>query len=73
MAKPDWEDAPEWANWVAQDKDGDWYWWQEQPLVLRHPFWMPSDADSTGEIDLAKRGKINTIIAEWTTNLEQRP
>jgi hypothetical protein len=28
--KPDWKDAPEWANWLAMDSDGDWYWFEDQ-------------------------------------------
>lgn len=24
--KPNWEDAPGWAEWLAQDKDGEWKW-----------------------------------------------
>jgi hypothetical protein len=72
MDKPDWSEAPEWAKWLAQDKDGDWYWWQDEPVVLREPFWMPN-ADDTGEIGLAKPAKFNEVILEWTTNLEQRP
>jgi hypothetical protein len=29
--KPDWKDAPEWANWLAMDGDGYWYWYQGEP------------------------------------------
>lgn len=29
--KPDWKDAPEWAQWLAMDGDGVWYWHQCQP------------------------------------------
>lgn len=28
---PRWKDAPDWANWLAQDGDGSWYWY-EQPI-----------------------------------------
>lgn len=31
--KPDWKDAPEWANWLAMDEDGDWFWYSETPLA----------------------------------------
>ena len=24
--KPDWKDAPEWANYLVLDEDGEWYW-----------------------------------------------
>lgn len=29
--KPDWKDAPEWANWLAMDEDGYWYWYELEP------------------------------------------
>jgi hypothetical protein len=30
--KPDWKDAPEWAMWLAQDEDGDWFWYENKPV-----------------------------------------
>lgn len=29
--KPDWDDAPKWAKWLAMDSDGDWYWYESSP------------------------------------------
>ncbi len=29
--KPDWKDAPKWANWLAQHGDGSWWWFEERP------------------------------------------
>lgn len=31
MNKPSWNDAPEWARWLARDDDGDWYWYESKP------------------------------------------
>jgi hypothetical protein len=31
--KPDWKDAPEWAQWLAQDYDGEWVWHEERPKL----------------------------------------
>lgn len=31
MNKPDWKDAPEWANWLAMDSDGIWWWYENEP------------------------------------------
>lgn len=31
--KPYWKDAPEWAQWLASDFDGQWYWYQNQPSL----------------------------------------
>lgn len=30
---PDWKDAPEWAQWLAQDSDGEWYWFACEPSI----------------------------------------
>lgn len=29
--EPSWKDAPEWAKWLAQDKDGIWSWFSTKP------------------------------------------
>lgn len=29
--KIDWDEAPEWANYVARDADGEWYWYENKP------------------------------------------
>lgn len=34
MNKPDWKDAPEWAQWLARDADGEWYWYEKQPILV---------------------------------------
>ena len=31
--KPDWKDAPEWANWLAKDKNGCWFWYEDNPSI----------------------------------------
>lgn len=31
--KPDWKDAPDWANYLAKDSDGAWFWYTSRPLV----------------------------------------
>lgn len=30
---PDWSKAPEWANWCAQDENGDVWWYQNNPCA----------------------------------------
>jgi hypothetical protein len=29
--KPDWKDAPDWANHLAQDGNGGWWWYKNKP------------------------------------------
>jgi hypothetical protein len=28
---PSWDNAPKWANWLAQDRDGYWMWYEKKP------------------------------------------
>lgn len=30
--KPTWDNAPKWANFLAMDYDGEWYWHLEEPI-----------------------------------------
>jgi len=32
--KPNWKDAPAWAEYVAQDGNGIWYWLEVKPQWL---------------------------------------
>lgn len=34
MSKPDWKDAPEWAQWLGKDANGDWWWYETEPKVM---------------------------------------
>ena len=29
--KPEWKDAPDWANYLAQNGDGVWGWYEKSP------------------------------------------
>lgn len=29
--KPSWDDAPDWASWLAMDEDGIWHWYATEP------------------------------------------
>ena len=42
--KPDWKDAPEWAQFVAMDSDGSWYWYGTKPVLNEKTgIWVTSD------------------------------
>ncbi len=32
--RPHWKDAPQWAQWLAQDADGEWFWWESMPILV---------------------------------------
>lgn len=39
--KPIWDDAPEWAKWVALSTDGEWTWFEKQPWRDGQGDYMP--------------------------------
>jgi len=30
--KPSWDDAPSWAQWLAMDPNGRWFWFSDEPV-----------------------------------------
>jgi hypothetical protein len=73
MAKPEWSDAPEWAQWLGQDSvggidfDNYWVWFERMPSKM-----------SNGWIDHSPDGRwLQTqnvaTQQEWRKTLEQRP
>lgn len=34
MSSPHWQDAPNWAEWLAQDEDGEWNWFECEPSLV---------------------------------------
>jgi len=61
--KPDWKDAPPWAQWLAMDADGEWYWYEKEPGKRISMF-----GSCGGLIEHASIDAIN-----WRETLEQRP
>lgn len=61
--KPSWNDAPEWANYLAMDADGQWYWYSGKPNASIERDMFSSKA---GICELAKTNK-------WHESLEKRP
>ena len=62
--KPSWNDAPEWAKWLAMDKDGFWYWYEKSPFTGEKAWWAEG-----GKCE--KAGEPNTD--DWTNTLAMRP
>ena len=59
--KPDWEDAPEWAQWLAMDRSGRWWFYEFVPRK-GGDLWMPTEGDMEGG-----------ICKDWAETLEGRP
>lgn len=60
--KPSWDKAPEWANWVARDLNGEWWWYEDKPIARSDAFMA-----STGRCESAN---LTTV---WDEVLESRP
>lgn len=64
---PHWNDAPEWAQWLAQNEDGNWYWYEFEPGAIPFGFWL--DAGYGQELWARK----TPCYREWDQTLEARP
>ena len=60
IEKPNWNSAPEWANYLAQDENGDWYWYEDQPEAGYNQWYTRS-------------GRSREAAVDWKTSLETRP
>lgn len=61
--KPDWKDAPEWANYLAMDRDGQWFWYEERPNKEDDCFVCATSLT---------KSKI-VYFKDWENTLEKRP
>lgn len=65
MNKPNWKDAPDWANWLAQDYYGYWHWFEEKPHPHRF-FWRVASG-------LQIEAGLSEPVHKWHENREPRP
>lgn len=68
--KPSWNDAPSWANYLAQDYNGTWYWYEAKPIYNRYlEHWFV-----TYPYGGTKRERyIPNPNLNWKETLEERP
>lgn len=62
--KQDWSKAPEWANYAAMDKDGEWYWYENEPIIVYKDHWSPIDC---------RYEKTEQNDDFWKATLDKRP
>ena len=65
--KPNWKDAPKWAQWLAQDANGLWWWYENEPYQTDDNSWW-----SDGDHKPAER-QYTYHEPDWRETLEQRP
>lgn len=64
--KPSWDEAPVWAEWLAQDSYGCWGWFQQRP-VSQSLAWFVNG----GNYHISSPG--NLVIGCWQDTPERRP
>lgn len=69
MSKPEWKDAPKWAEWLAKDKDGFWWWYEAEPFQLCGKEWVSGVVG--GKVERASR--FDSQKTRWKETLERRP
>jgi len=67
--KPKWEDAPEWANYLAMDSDGAWFWFEKKPY-FRDGLWFSAYKHMV--CDIEKRQPLRSF-SNCGESLEKRP
>ncbi len=60
--KPSWDDAPSWAQWLAVDEDGAWYWYEDEPGYSA----LKQEWRNDGEFQRA-------YVYNWMESKESRP
>jgi len=63
VMKPDWKDAPKWAQWLAQDDCGDWWWFANRPRPISTIWYSPQFSEMHRE----------PCDGDWRETLEKRP
>lgn len=64
MVKPDWNRSPAWAEYLAMDDDGQWYWYECMP-ELNTGTWVHPEGTQTQP--------AYPFIASHEETLEARP
>lgn len=62
MKTPDWSQAPEWANYVAMDENGAWFWFSEKPRAGVEEW-----------VNHAAQYEMAVAAPDWTACLVKRP
>jgi hypothetical protein len=68
--KPSWKDAPEWANYRAMDEDGEWFWYEKEP-ILNESEGMLKNYDVDNIFIKYESAKLYGVC--WYKSLEKRP
>ena len=70
---PPWSEAPPWAKWQAQDKDGAWFAYSEKPEQLLSDTIRIDNYGYWGNGGRSQLLKWNTPNPNWRDTLQKRP
>ena len=70
--KPSWEDAPDWARWLAKDspdkdEESAWWWYADKPVAMKNTWQVSTD----GRAMMA--ASCHCDLGDWRDTLEKRP
>lgn len=70
IVRPSWDEAPTWAQWLAQDSNGEWFWFEFEPSPVeqRPPevnFWLLEHGNF-------QRARVTPVYEDWNLTLEKR-
>lgn len=68
----DWSKMPVWANWIAQDFKGAWFWYANKPEILG-TIWVPKDYSHYSFGQIPKQYEPHTFSGDWKESLCRRP
>jgi hypothetical protein len=60
---PEWNSAPEWAQYVAKDASGSWWWYESEPSICGNMWLTPGGI----------RSEMCDIGIKWVESLQSRP
>lgn len=63
MNNPNWNDAPEWANYAAMDADGEWWWFENKP----------NPEGEEWKVDAGSVEPVAFSFKDWKDAMEKRP
>lgn len=66
--EPDWNQAPDWANWWGVDEDGQSHWYDVKPDLDVNEWAMGLGAD-----DYSKSIEFSQYTGDWQNSLRKRP
>lgn len=74
--KPSWDEAPEWAEWLAMDAIGRWVWFEFKPVPNeRRLIWMQGRDFGYWRFANQSEEQLLACVAnrDWKDQLESRP